>query len=162
FMIELASSIMKQERGNHTLQPTALVHEAYVRLFGGGDVAWQSRSHFFAVAARQMRRILVDHARAVQAEKRGGEAVRLSLDDANQAGAVAFDEDVLAVDEALSRLEQIDARAAKVVEFRYFGGLTEPETAEALGIGISTMKRDWDFARSWLFDQLVSRKDAGG
>lgn len=149
----LAASRMKGEKANHTLQPTALVHEVYLKLAGGSPVDWRNRSHFFAVAAQQMRRIIVDHARATHAEKRGGGAVAIALDDV---GAVTapLNESMLALDEALRRLEKVDARAARVVELRYFGGLKESETAEALGVGVSTMKRDWEFARAWLASQL--------
>jgi RNA polymerase sigma factor (TIGR02999 family) len=148
----LAAARMKGERPDHTLQPTALVHEAYLRL-AAADLDLQSRTHFFAVAAQQMRRIVVDHARSVHAEKRGGRAVKVSLEDFNGA-SIPNDERVLALDEALLRLEEVQPRAARVVELRFFAGLTEPETAESLGIGISTMKRDWNFARAWLAKEL--------
>jgi len=150
----IAAREMRRERSEHTLQTTALVHEVYLRLFGDGAVECKDRAHFFAVAARQLRRVLVDHARRVRSEKRGGGQVRLSLEDSD--GPVChFDERVLAVDEALSRLQALDERAAKAVELRYFGGLSESEAAETLGVSIATLKRDWDFARTWLATQLT-------
>lgn len=150
---KLAASRMKSERHRHTLQPTALVHEVYLKLATGAAVDWQSRAHFFAVAAQHMRRIIVDHARAANTGKRGGGAVAVSLDDFTGVSLPA-DEGMIALDELLSRLEQIDARAVKVVEMKFFAGLTEREISEVLGIGVTTMKRDWDFARSWLKTQL--------
>jgi RNA polymerase sigma factor (TIGR02999 family) len=144
---------MRRERGEHTLQTTAVVHEAYLRLCGATPVAWQDRRHFFAVAAQQLRRVLVDHARRVQSEKRGGDQIRLPLEEYD-AQTLPLDERLLAVDEALARLEELDPRAAKVVELRFFGGLSESEAAEALEISVATVKRDWDFARSWLATRL--------
>jgi RNA polymerase sigma factor (TIGR02999 family) len=151
---KIARREMRRERGEHTLQATALVNEAYVRLCGGSDQPnWSDRAHFFAVAAQQMRRILVDHARRVQTEKRGGGQVRLELLEGD-GGTVGFDERLLAVDEALTRLYALDQRAANVIELRFFGGLSETEAAEALSISLATVKRDWDFARTWLAAQL--------
>jgi RNA polymerase sigma factor (TIGR02999 family) len=150
----MASREMRRERGEHTLQPTALVNEAYLRLCGSAEQPnWNNRAHFFAVAAQQMRRILVDHARRVQTEKRGGGQLRLELLEVD-GGTVRFDERFLAVDEAVTRLHALDERAAKVIELRFFGGLSEAEAAEALGISLATVKRDWDFARTWLASQL--------
>jgi RNA polymerase sigma factor (TIGR02999 family) len=150
----MASREMRHERREHTLQATALVHEAYIRLCGAEPIEWQDRAHFFAVAAQQLRRVLVDHARRVRSEKRGGGRINASLFDYD--GCVSpFDERLLAIDEALTQLETLDARAAKVIELRLFGGLTEAEAAEALDISIATLKRDWDFARSWLASQLA-------
>ena len=149
----LAQRYMQQERVGHTLQATALVHETYLRIFGSKPVQWQNRAHFFAVAARQMRRILVDHARAAHAGKRGGCRVKLSLEDVPGLSQER-DEDLLILEEALKRLESLDPRAARVVELRYFGGLTEKEAAEVLKISLATLKRDWEFARAWLFEQL--------
>ena len=148
---KLAARHMRSERRGHTLQATALIHELYIRLFAADPVHWESRTHFFAVAARQLRRIVVNYARDRQAAKRGGRQVRLSLSDVSLAVRT---NDVLEVDEALRRLEQLDSRAAQVVELRYFGGLTETEAAEAIGISVATLKRDWDFARAWLVQQL--------
>ena len=150
----MASREMRRERGEHTLQTTALVHEVYLRLCGAETIQWNDRTHFFAVAAQQLRRVLVDHARRARSEKRGGGNIAATLFDSD--GAVwHFDERLLAVDEALSRLETLDPRAAKVIELRFFGGLTENEAAEALDISLATLKRDWDFARSWLATQLA-------
>jgi RNA polymerase sigma factor (TIGR02999 family) len=150
----LAAHYLRGERPDHTLQATALVHEVYVHLFGGGaTIGWQNRSHFFAVAARQMRRILVDHARARNAVKGPGHHARLPLDAAIDVGS-GPDEDVLALDEALTALARIDSRASEVVELRFFGGLEEREAAHVLGISVATLKRDWVFARAWLFKIL--------
>jgi len=150
----MASREMRRERGEHTLQTTALVHEVYLRLCGAELIQWHDRAHFFAIAAQQLRRVLVDHARRVGSEKRGGGNIVAALFDSDGA-ACPFDERLLAVDEALSRLEALDPRAAKVIELRFFGGLTETEAAEALDISVATLKRDWDFARSWLVTQLA-------
>ena len=151
----IAAHYMRQERPEHTLRTTGLVHEVYVRLFGADDGNWQNRAHFFSAVAREMRHILVDYARARNAKKRPDGHVLVSLTDVD-APADMRGEDLLALDEALSRLEQEDPRATRVVELRYFTGLSERETAEALGISISTLKRDWTFAKAWLFDQLRS------
>lgn len=153
----LARHYLQQEYPQHSLQPTALVHELYLRLFNPASnaepVAWQDRHHFFVVAARQMRRLLVDHARAKHAAKRAGDWQRVEL--STESGFTApLDPDLLALDQALARLEADHPRAAKVVELRYFAGLTETEAAEALGIGLTTLKREWEFARAWLFKQL--------
>src|SRR5262245_55318766 len=131
----------------------AVVHEAYLRLCGSEPIAWKDRAHFYAVAAQQLRRVLVDHARRVHSEKRGGGIVKLALWESDGAG-IEMDERFLAVDQALARLESLDARAAKVVELRFFGGLSETEAAEALQISVATLKRDWDFAKTWLTAQL--------
>ena len=149
----MASREMRRERGEHTLQTTALVHEAYIRLCGSEPIQWQDRLHFFAVAAQQLRRVLIDHARRIRSKKRGGGNIVASLFEADGA-AWQSDERVLAVDQALVRLEALDSRAAKAIELRFFGGLTEAEAAEALDISVTTLRRDWDFARSWLASQL--------
>src|ERR1700687_207829 len=150
----LAAHYLRLERPDHTLQTTALVHEAYLRLFGGNaGIAWQNRSHFFAVAARQMRRILVDHARARNAVKGPGLRTRLPLEAVRDVGEQP-DEDVLALDEALSALARVDPRASEVVELRFFGGLEEREAAHVLGVSVPTLKRDWNFAKAWLFKRL--------
>ena len=151
----LAAHYMRLERGNHTLQATALVHEAYLKIFGSEPVDWQNRAHFFAVAAQQMRRILVDHARAREADKRGGGRIRLSIEDVKGL-TKKRDQDVVALDEVLQRLEKLDPRAGRAVELRFFGGLSEKEAAEVLGISVATLKRDWEFARAWLFEALAS------
>lgn len=153
----LARHYLQQEHLQHTLQPTALVHELYLHLFKPVSnletVEWQDRNHFFVVAARQMRRLLVDHARAKHAAKRDGDRQRVEL-TTDVSHTAPLDLDLLALDQAMSRLEANHPRAAKVVELRYFGGLTETEAAETLGIGLTTLKRDWEFARAWLFQQL--------
>ena len=153
----LAAWYLQRERPDHTLQPTALVNELYLKLFAGEPVEWRNRAHFFAVAAQQMRRILIDHARAHMAEKRGGGNTKLSTTDANGVAAPRAEE-LLALDEALHRLEELDQRSARVVELRFFGGLTEAEAAEVLAISVATLKRDWEFARAWLVDQLTSQQ----
>ncbi len=149
----LASFYMRRERPGHTLQPTALVHELYLKLFSGAPVDWQDRNHFFALASRQLRLILVDHARRARPRRDGQEEYRVSLQHLGLWGGPR-DESLLALDEAMRRLEQLDERSSKVVELRFFGGLSEEETAEALGISLATMKRDWTFARAWLISQL--------
>jgi len=149
----LAQHYLQQERPEHTLQATALVHEAYVRLFDEGTFDWRDRAHFFAIAARQMRRILVDHARQAHAEKRHGGQLKLSLEEVTGA-AEQRDEDLMALDEALNKLEEVSARASKIVELRFFAGLTEKEVAKALNISLATLKRDWDFAKAWLYEQI--------
>jgi RNA polymerase sigma factor (TIGR02999 family) len=149
----IASREMRRERPEHTLQTTALVHEMYLRLCGSGPVNWQDRAHFFAVAAQQLRRVLVDYARRVHSEKRGGGQVRLELRD-SYGGAWEIDDRLLALDESLTRLQALDERAAKVIELRFFGGLSEAEAAEALDISVATLKRDWEFARTWLASRL--------
>src|SRR5437764_1464879 len=130
---QIAQRQMRRERGEHTLQATALVHETYLRLFGNQPIDWQDRAHFFAVAAQQLRRVLVDHARRAQSEKRGGGQIIFSLDEKDGPAAYS-NERLLEINQALARLESLDERAAKVVELRYFGGLSEKEASEALGI----------------------------
>ena len=146
---KLARSYMRSERAGHTLQTTALVHEVYLRLIDAGRVPTESRASFFAVAARLMRQILVDFARARGYQKRGGGAHQVSLDDAMIIGQPQ-DEDLIALDEALGELTRIDERKSRVVELRFFGGLTEAETAEALKVSPETVRRDWRLAKSWL------------
>lgn len=150
----IAAREMRREHGEHTLQTTAVLHEVYLRLLRSEPVDWKDRAHFYAVAAQQLRRVLLDHARRAHSEKRGGGIVKFSLMEAD-AAALNLDERLLAVDEALLRLEELDPRAAKVVELRYFGGLTEAGAAEVLGISVATVKRDWDFAKTWLAAQLA-------
>ena len=145
----LARYQLRGERAGHSLQPTALTHEAFLRLFGTRRVSWQNRVHFFSVAAQSMRRVLVEHARKRSATKRGGGATRITLDDAKTPGETV-DLDVLALNEALTELEKIDPRQCRIVELRYFGGLETEETAEVLGISPSTVKRDWRVAKIWL------------
>jgi RNA polymerase sigma factor (TIGR02999 family) len=150
---KLAAQRLAQEAAGHTLQPTALVHEAYLRLVGEEEPRWQSRGHFFAAAAEAMRRILVDHARRRAAQKRGGDARRVAWND-QLAVADQQDEDLLALDEALSELEQHDAQAAALVKFRYFSGLSHQQAAEALGISRRVADRVWAVARAWLYQRL--------
>jgi RNA polymerase sigma factor (TIGR02999 family) len=154
----LAASYMKRERADHTLQATALVNEAYLRLVDQEVTDWHDRAHFFGVAARLMRQILVDHARGHQAEKRGGMAEKLPLEKALEFSP-ARSRELVQLDDALGSLEQFDPQQARVVELRFFGGLTVEETAEVLGISPRTVKRDWSVARAWLHGEL-SREEA--
>ena len=151
----LAAGAMAAERRDHTLDPTALVHETYLKLVRQADIPWQNRAHFFGVAARLMRQILVDHARIRGAQKRGGGRPRLILDSALAAAAGGNEIDLLALDDALAELSRIDEAQGRIVELRFFGGLSVPETAEVLGISPATVKRDWAVARAWLFRQLA-------
>ena len=149
----LASSQLRRERGEHTLGPTALVHEAFFRLVDQRSVSWQGRSHFFGVAAQAMRRILVDHARRRTAAKRGQQH-QVTLDSDAALASTARSEEVVAVDEALERLAALDPRHARLVELRYFAGFSIEETAELLEISPATAKRDWAMARAWLQREL--------
>ena len=150
-----AAGYLRRERPGHTLQTTALVHEAYLRLVDARDVRWQNRAHFFAIAATVMRRILVDHARKRSASKRGGSGIRLTLDEDLAAAANGPEGvDLIAVDESLDRLAALDPQQARVVELRFFSGLSVEETAEALGVSPRTVKRDWTVAKAWLHRQL--------
>jgi RNA polymerase sigma factor (TIGR02999 family) len=149
----LARAFLSREREGHTLQPTALVNEAYLRLVGQTRVSWQGRAHFYAVASSMMRRVLIDHARAHATEKRGGGVRRLSLEELRvplEERAAGF----LALDEALERLGRMDERKCRVVEMRFFGGLTDEEIAEVLGVTTRTVLRDWQKARLWLYREL--------
>jgi len=152
----LAESYMRRERVDHTLQATALVHEAYLKLIGQNSVNWQSRAHFFGVAAQLMRRILIDHARGHVRQKRGGEQKKVSLDEAFVSIEQQADE-LVAVDDSLNRLAKIDPRQARVVELRFFGGLSVEEAAEVLGVSPKTVKRDWSVAKAWLYADLKER-----
>jgi RNA polymerase sigma factor (TIGR02999 family) len=149
----LAHRQLLAERSDHTLNTTGLVHEAYLRLAVPAGVQWADRAHFFAVAARAMRRVLIDHARRYHAFKRGGSRVRVALDQANLAVEERA-EGLLALDEALSRLAALDSRQSRVVECRFFGGMSEEETAAALGVTARTVRRDWVKARGWLYQEL--------
>ena len=149
----LAAHYLRGERPDHTLQPTALVHEAYLRLTKLHEVDWQSRSHFFATAATVMRRILVDHARAQRANKREGDRQAISLEDALVVSPSRSPQ-IIALDDALNRLAALDARRGKIVELRFFGGLSEEETGAVLGISARTVKRDWRVAKAWLYNEL--------
>ena len=150
---QLAARQLRDERPDHTLSPTSLVHEAFLKLTGNTPVSWESRSHFFGVAAQAMRRILVDHARRRTAQKRGRQH-QITLDTAAQDALPTSSDDILGVDEALERLALLDARQARVVELRYFVGLSIEETAEVIGTSIATVKRDWMVARAWLQREL--------
>jgi RNA polymerase sigma factor (TIGR02999 family) len=147
----LAAAYLRSERPDHSLQTTGLVHEAYMKLVNAQRTTWESRAHFFGVAAQAMRRILVDHARRRRARGGGG---HVSLDDHVPGSAAADDDDVLAVDEALERLALLDARQARIVELRYFAGLTIEQTAETVGISPATVKREWTSAKAWLMREL--------
>ncbi len=149
---DIAERQMRHERGDHTLQPTALVNEAFLRLAGNHDADWKNRQHFLSLAAQAMRRILVDHARRRNAQKRGGRQDKLELNDALQLSSDDEHDtmDLESLDESLEQLAALDPRQAKVVELRFFGGLSVEETAEVLEISTATVKRDWAFARAWL------------
>jgi RNA polymerase sigma factor (TIGR02999 family) len=151
---QLAQRRMANEPPDHTLEPTALVHEAYLRLLGDDRANWDNRGHFFAAAAEAMRRILVERARRVGRQKRGGGRQRLDLTD-DLARQPARADDVLALDEAIDRLEAIDKNAADVLKLRYFAGLTIAQTAETLGISAATVVRLWAYARAWLYEELT-------
>lgn len=150
-----AAGFLRRERRGHTLQPTALVNEAYLRLVDQKRMRWKNRAQFLGVAARMMRRILVDHARRRRADKRGGDAVVLPLDEVlGLAQGSDVDLDLVALDDALKVLAELDERQSRIVELRFFGGLSIDETATVLGISPATVKLDWSMARAWLFDQL--------
>ena len=153
----LASRYLSRERQDHTLQTTALVHEAYLKIAGQREVDWQNRAHFFGIAAQLMRRILVDHARRDRRAKRGGQAIHLSLDDADPSSPPAAVDaiDVYALDRALSRLEGLDPQQGRVVELRFFGGMTIEEAAVVTGLSSATVKREWAVARAWLYRELT-------
>jgi RNA polymerase sigma factor (TIGR02999 family) len=157
----IASRELRREHKGHTLQTTALIHEAYLELAGAGSLQIQDRGHFFAIASQQMRRILVDAARSSGAQKRGGGAIHVDLEGL-QIGAGDRSSKLLQLDDALGDLERLDRRAAQVVELKYFGGYTDKEVAEALGLAIATIRRDWEFARSWLSEQMDGRTREGG
>jgi RNA polymerase sigma factor (TIGR02999 family) len=152
----MADRYLRHESPDHTLQPTALVHEAYLRLVDDTQVDWQNRAHFFGVAARIMRRILVDHARAKHRDKRGGTAAKLPLDE-DLALSSARAPDLVALDEALDGLAALDERKSRVVELRFFGGLSVEETAEVLGVSPQTVLRDWKLAKAWLYQEISGR-----
>ena len=152
----LAGSYMRRERVDHTLQATALVNEAYLKLIEQRAVNWQSRAHFFGVAAQLMRRILIDYARGHTREKRGGEQKKVSLDEVFLFSEQQADE-LLAVDDSLNLLAKVDPRQARVVELRFFAGLSVEEAAEALGVSPKTVKRDWSVAKAWLYADLKER-----
>jgi RNA polymerase sigma factor (TIGR02999 family) len=155
-----AHRYMAGERRGHVLQTTALVNEAYLRLADWKDVQWQSRTHFFAVAAQMMRRILVDFARDVRRAKRGGGFLRVSLSEVSDV-PLERAADVVALDDALKALEEFDGRKSRVIELRYFGGLSLEETAAALDVSVATVRRDWSLARAWLYRELGGRSQDG-
>lgn len=151
----LARGRMRRERGNHTLQPTALVHEAYIRLIRQRNVQWQNRAHFIAVAAQLMRRILMDYARKHHAVRHGGDLQAITLEEGTLVFSPERSKGFIDLDEALTRLAAISGRQGRIVELRFFGGLTVEETAEVLGVAPRTIKRDWNLARAWLHRELV-------
>lgn len=157
----LAASYLRKERPNHTLQPTALVHEAFLRLINQKQVQWQNRAHFFGIAAQEMRRILVDHARKHHAAKRGGAGFTLTLDDfLGQTAAPSVD--LMALDDALNTLATFDPQQSRIIELRFFGGLSVAETAVVLGISPATIGREWSIAKAWLHKELnLGRKVSG-
>jgi RNA polymerase sigma factor (TIGR02999 family) len=150
----MAAKYMRKERAGDSLQATALVHEVFLRLVEVDDVTWQDRAHFFAVSANMMRRILVDRARARSMGKRGNGAIHVNLDDAPEIASGSRDREMVAIDDALNALVQIDPRKAKVIELRFFGGLSVEETAEVLKISPQSVMRDWKMARAWLLSEL--------
>jgi RNA polymerase sigma factor (TIGR02999 family) len=157
----LASAYLRRERSNHTLQSTALVHEAFMRLVNQQEVQWRNRAHFFAIAAQMIRRILVDYARAQHTEKRGSGSVKLELDEAMAAPlASGFDLDLLALNDALDQLSQLDARQSRIVELRFFAGLSIEETAEVMKLSPASIKREWNTARAWLFREMTRHPPA--
>jgi RNA polymerase sigma factor (TIGR02999 family) len=152
----LASAYLRRERSNHTLQSTALVHEAFMRMVNQQDVQWKNRAHFFAIASQMIRRILVDYARSQHAEKRGSGAVKLALDEAMAVPqAPATDVDLLGLNDALDRLAAMDERQSRIVELRFFAGLSIEETAEVMSLSPASIKREWQTARAWLFREMT-------
>jgi RNA polymerase sigma-70 factor, ECF subfamily len=151
---QIAAREMRREHSEHTLQTTAIVHEAFLRICGPGQIDCKNRAHFFALAAQQLRRVLVDHARRGLSEKRGGGVPKLALSESDSP-VFAADDRFLDLNEALTKLESLDSRTAQVVELRFFGGMSETEVAEALDVSVRTVKRDWAFAKVWLADQLA-------
>ena len=149
----LAEHYLRRERSNHTLQPTALVHEAYLRLVDQKHMQWQNRAHFFGAATQVMRRILVDHARQHKAAKRGGAEHKVTLDE-DVAFAKQRDVNLLALDDALTKLESLDPQKSRIVELRFFGGLSEEQTAKVLGVSTSTVRRQWKLAKAWLHREI--------
>jgi RNA polymerase sigma factor (TIGR02999 family) len=153
-----AARYLRKERVNHTLQPTALVNEAFMRLVDQRNVRWQNRAHFFGIASQAMRRILVDHARGCARVKRGGPKAQVTLDE----GMLAAEQksiDLIALDEALERLTVLDERQARVVELRFFGGLSVEEAGEVMGVSPATIKREWSMAKAWLYSELKTDRD---
>lgn len=156
---QVAERMLRHESRGHTLQPTALVNEAYLRLVGQTNVDWQGKTHFFAIGAKMMRRILVDHARQKKSQKRGGRFHRIALSE-DLCVSNSNDEDVLAIEEALAKLEKLDSRQAKIVELRFYGGLSVHEVAEVLGVSKRTVESDWTMVRAWLRRELIGETTA--
>ena len=155
----LAAAYLRRERSNHTLQSTALVNEAFLRMVQQHEVQWRNRAHFYGIAAQMIRRILVDYARSQHAEKRGAGAVKLELDEAMAAAQKLPDVDLLALNDALDRLGQLDERQSRVVELRFFAGLSIEETAEVMHVSPASIKREWQTARAWLFREMSAARD---
>lgn len=151
-----AARYLRRERPNHTLQTSALINEAYLQLIDQREVNWQNRAHFFAIAAQTMRRILVNYAKARHREKRGGSQENLPLEEAALVASEGSGLDLVALDEALTRLAEFDERQAHVIELRYFSGMSVEETAEVLNLSTATVKRDWNMAKAWLLQELTS------
>jgi RNA polymerase sigma factor (TIGR02999 family) len=149
-----AARYLRRERSDHTLQTTALIHEAYLKLVDQKNVQWQNRAHFFAISAQAMRRILVDYSRTKHREKRGGTDVKLSLDEAALVTGQEQSVDLIALDEALTRLAKMDQQKARIVELRYFSGLSVLETAQVMGVAAKTVERNWTMAKTWLYREL--------
>jgi len=154
----VARGYLRRERRGHTLQPTALVHEAYLRLIGRGRIPWQNRAHFYGVAAQMMRRVLVDHARGRAAAKRPDEALRVTLDE-HAATVQPRECELLLLDRALDELITLDPRQGRIVELRYFGGLSEQEVADLLSLSRATVTREWQSARAWLYRRITTGRD---
>lgn len=163
---QIARRHLNRERKGHTLQATALVHEAYIKMLGpGGGGAIEGRAHFFSLASRAMRQVLIDYARRRHADKRGGDWVRTSLDDGSIAGSFGMKghaEDLLVLDRALDRLDALEPRLCRVVEYRFFGGMSEEEVADVLDVTARTVQRDWAKARAWLYKELYPEAEEGG
>jgi RNA polymerase sigma factor (TIGR02999 family) len=155
----LASAYLRRERSNHTLQSTALVHEAFLRMVSQQDVQWKNRAHFYGIAAQMIRRILVDYARSQHAEKRGAGAVKLELDEAMGVAHSTPEIDLLGLNDALDRLAALDERQSRVVELRFFAGLSIEETAEVMHLSPASIKREWQTARAWLFREMSASRD---
>ena len=151
----LAGSYLRRERSDHTLQPTALVHEAYMKLIDQKQVQWQNRAHFFGIAAQVMRRILMDHARKHKADKRGGDAEKLPLEEEILIVSHDRSAELVALDDALETLAKLDEQKARIVELRYFGGLSIEETAEVMGVSVPTINRQWRMAKAWLYSEVA-------
>ena len=155
----IANNQMRNERSNHTLSSTALVHEAYLKLIDQKNVSWQNRAHFFAISAQAMRRILINHAHKKMAVKRGGDQAFVTLDEYNAGGVRARAEEFIELDRALEKLTELDERQARIVELRYFGGMTNREIAEVLKISEATVQRSWSVARAWLKREMSTQPD---